>query len=146
VLANDSTPAPRTRLAAAADARALATETPAVEPTVTIPFPPDFFEALARRVAELLREAPPAQRYLDSEAAAAYLGIPAKTLKTKDWRDDNDVPYSYIGGRLLFDRIALDERLPPAPALRVAITASAVLPQLCRRERSGERQAEARPV
>jgi hypothetical protein len=110
VLANDSTPAPRTRLAAAADARALATETPAVEPTVTIPFPPDFFEALARRVAELLREAPPAQRYLDSEAAAAYLGIPAKTLKTKDWRDDNDVPYSYIGGRLLFDRIALDER------------------------------------
>jgi helix-turn-helix protein len=47
---------------------------------------------------------------MDSEQAAAYLGIPTKTLKTKDWRDGNDIPYGYIGGRLLFDRLALDQR------------------------------------
>ena len=77
---------------------------------VTIPFPPDLFEALAQRVAELLREQPPAQRFLDSEAAAVYLGIPAKTLRTKEWRDEDGVPYGYIGGKLAFDRLALDER------------------------------------
>jgi hypothetical protein len=31
-----------------------------MEPQVTIPFPPDLFEALAQRVAALLREQPPA--------------------------------------------------------------------------------------
>jgi hypothetical protein len=46
-----------------------------VEPQVTVPFPPDLFEALAQRVAELLAERPPVQRYLDAEQAAAYLGI-----------------------------------------------------------------------
>jgi hypothetical protein len=81
-----------------------------VQPQVTIPFPPDLFEALAQRVAELLAEQPPVQRYMDSETAAAYLGIELKTLKTKSWRDEHDVPYGYIGGRLLFDRLALDER------------------------------------
>ena len=77
---------------------------------VTIPFPPDLFEALARRVAAILSEQPPAQRYMDSEAAAAYLGVTLKTLKTKAWRDTNSIPYGYIGGLLLFDRLALDER------------------------------------
>ena len=47
---------------------------------------------------------------MDSDAAAAYLGIPAKTLKTKDWREENHVPYSYVGSKLIFDRLALDER------------------------------------
>jgi transposase InsO family protein len=58
-----------------------------VEPQLTIPFPPDFFEALAQRVAEILAERSRAQRYLDAEAAAAYLGIPVKTLRTKEWRE-----------------------------------------------------------
>jgi hypothetical protein len=83
-----------------------------VEPQVTIPFPPDLFEALAQRVAELLCEQPPAKRYLDAETAAAYLGIPVKTLRTKEWRDREGIPYSQLeGGKLLFDRLALDERL-----------------------------------
>jgi hypothetical protein len=86
-----------------------------VEPQLTIPFPPDLFEALAQRVVELLREQPPAQRYLDTEAAAAYLGIPVKTLRTKEWRDREGIPYSQLpGGKLLFDRLALDERLASA--------------------------------
>jgi hypothetical protein len=86
-----------------------------VEPQVTIPFPPDLFEALAQRVAELLREQPSAQRYLTAEAAAAYLGIPVKTLRTKDWRDREGVPYGQLpGGKLVFDRLALDERFASA--------------------------------
>jgi hypothetical protein len=55
-----------------------------VEPGVTIPFPEDLFEALAQRVAAILSEQPAPQRYLDAEAAARYLGIPAKTLRTKE--------------------------------------------------------------
>jgi hypothetical protein len=81
-----------------------------MEKSVTIPLPVDLLEVVARRVAELLQEEPLAQRYMDSETAAAYLGIPAKTLKTKEWRDEHGVPYGYIGGRLLFDRLALDAR------------------------------------
>ena len=61
--------------------RSHATEPPALEPTVTIPFSPDLLEVLARRVAQLLREQPP-------------------VLKTREWRDEHDVPYGYIGGRL----------------------------------------------
>lgn len=82
-----------------------------MEPQVTIPFPPDLFEALAQRVAELLREQPPAQRFMDSDTAAAYLGIPAKTLKTREWRDEHGVPYGYLGAKLVFDRLALDEHV-----------------------------------
>jgi hypothetical protein len=104
-----------------------------VDAQVTIPFPPDLFEAICQRVVELLHEQPPAQRFMDSETAAAYLGIPAKTLKTKEWRDDNDVPYGYIGGRLLFDRLALDERFAscsgaPAGSYTVSRVAAALAP------------------
>jgi hypothetical protein len=82
-----------------------------VETHVTIPFPDDLFAALAKQVAELLAERPPVQRYMDAEAAALYLGIPVKTLRTKDWRDREGIPYSQLdNGRLVFDRLALDER------------------------------------
>ena len=96
------------------DASELPPHTPAtlqgVVPQVTIPFPPDLLEAIAQRVAAILCEQPLAQRYMNSEEAAAYLGIELKTLMTKAWRDEHNVPYGYIGGRLLFDRLALDER------------------------------------
>jgi hypothetical protein len=105
----------------------------AVETTVTIPFPPDLFEALAERVAVLLAEQPSAQRYMDSDAAADHLGIPAKTLKTKDWRDEHGVPYGYIGGRLLFDRLALDERFAACSGSRSgSYTVTRVAPALTR--------------
>jgi hypothetical protein len=82
-----------------------------VEPSVTIPFPDDLFEALAQRVAALLSEQPPAERYLDAEAAARYLGVPVKTLRTREWRDREGIPYGQLdSGRLVFDRLALDER------------------------------------
>jgi hypothetical protein len=63
-----------------------------VEPSVTIPFPDDLFEALAQRIAALLSEQPPVQRYLDAEAAALYPGVPVKTLRTKEWRDRERIP------------------------------------------------------
>jgi hypothetical protein len=82
-----------------------------VEPSVTIPFPDDLFEALAQRVAAILAEQPAAQRYMDAEAAARYLGLPVKTLRTKEWRDREGIPYSQLeSGRLVFDRLALDQR------------------------------------
>jgi hypothetical protein len=82
-----------------------------VEPSVTIPFPDDLFEALAQRVAAMLAERPAAQRYMDAEAAAAYLGVPVKTLRTREWRDREGIPYGQLdSGRLIFDRLALDER------------------------------------
>ncbi len=83
-----------------------------MDASVTIPFPPDLFEALAQRVALLLREQPPTARYLDTEAAAAYLGISLKTLRTKAWRDREGIPYRQLpSGRLVFDVLALDEYL-----------------------------------
>jgi hypothetical protein len=82
-----------------------------VEPSVTIPFPEDLFEALAQRVAALLSEQPPAERDMDAEAAARYLGVPVKTLRTREWRDRERIPYGQLeSGRLVFDRLALDER------------------------------------
>jgi len=102
-----------------------------MEPAVTIPFPPDLFEALAVRVAELLAEQPPAQRYLDTAAAAHYLGIAPKTLSTKAWRNKEGIPYRQLeSGRLVFDRLALDEYLAstrgtPAGSYTVARVASA---------------------
>jgi hypothetical protein len=97
-----------------------------MEPSVTIPFPKDLFEAVARRVAGLLAEQPPAQRYMDAEQAATYLGLPVKTLRTKEWRERERVPYSQLGGgRLIFDRLALDERFASCrgnPAGSYAIT------------------------
>jgi hypothetical protein len=78
-----------------------------METQVTIPFPPDLFEALAGRVAELLAERPPAQRYLSTEAAADYLGLSLKTLRTKAWREREGIPYRQLpSGRLVFDRLA----------------------------------------
>lgn len=83
-----------------------------MDASVTIPFPPDLFEALAQRLAELLAERPPAQRYLDAEAASRYLGISLKTLRTRAWREREGVPYRQLeSGRLVFDRLALDEYL-----------------------------------
>ena len=82
-----------------------------MDATVTIPFPPDLFDALALRVAELLSEQPPSPRYLDAEAAAAYLGIPVKTIRTRAWREREGIPTRKLtGGRLVFDRVALDGR------------------------------------
>jgi hypothetical protein len=72
-----------------------------VEPQVTIPFRPDLFEALAQRVAELLRKQLTAQRFMDAEAAAVYTGVPVKTLRTKEWRAEHAVPYHYVGGKLV---------------------------------------------
>jgi hypothetical protein len=103
-----------------------------MDPQVTIPFPPDLFEALATRVAELLAERPPAQRYLDSAAAARYLGIAPKTLRTKAWREQEGVPYRQLeSGRLVFDRLALDEYLAStrgAPSGGWTVARSATLP------------------
>jgi hypothetical protein len=83
-----------------------------VDVTVTIPVSPEFLEALARRVAELLAEQPLAQRYLDAESAPLYLGVPLKTIRTKSWRDHQGIPYGQLeNGRLLFDQLALDEWL-----------------------------------
>jgi hypothetical protein len=83
----------------------------AVATHVTIPFPDDLFEALAQRVADLLAERPPAERYLDTEAAAVISASWPKTLRTKGWRDREGVPYSQLdSGQLVFDRLALDER------------------------------------
>jgi helix-turn-helix protein len=104
-----------------------------MEAQVTIPFPPDLFEALARRIAELLTERPEAQRYMDADEAAAYLGIPVKTLRTKEWRYREGIPYGQLGGgRLIFDRLALDERFAStggAAGGRYAVTRIAARPQ-----------------
>ena len=83
-----------------------------VESTLTIPFPPDLFEALAQRVAQIVAEQPPAHRYLDAAAAAAYLGLPVKTVRTRSWREREGLPCRKLaGGRLVFDRVALDRYL-----------------------------------
>ena len=53
----------------------------------------------------------PGPRYLDAEAAAAYLGIPVKTIRTRAWREREGIPTRKLtGGRLVFDRVALDLR------------------------------------
>ena len=80
-----------------------------MDATVTIPFPPDLLEALSQRVAEILEQRPPAQRFMDSENAAIYLGLPVKTLRTRSWRERVGIPSRQLsGGRLIFDRLALD--------------------------------------
>jgi hypothetical protein len=82
-----------------------------MDAAVTIPFPPDLFESLAQRVAEVLAKRPLEQRYFDAEAAALYIGIPVKTIRTRSWRDREGIPYRQLeNGRLVFDRLALDER------------------------------------
>jgi helix-turn-helix protein len=109
-----------------------------VDAAVTIPFPPDLFEALAQRVAAILSEQPPVQRYMDAEAAARYLGVPVKTLRSREWRDRERIPYGQLdNGRLVFDRLALDERFASCSAApgggytvaRIAATALGVGPR-----------------
>jgi hypothetical protein len=77
--------------------------------SVTIPLSTDLLEALSQRVAEILEQRPLAQRYMDSETAASYLGVPVKTLRTRSWRERAGIPCRQLnGGRLVFDRLALD--------------------------------------
>jgi hypothetical protein len=69
-----------------------------VDATAIIPFPPNLFEALARRVSELLAEQPPGNRYMDADAAAAYLGLPVKTVRTREWREREAIPARKLKG------------------------------------------------
>jgi len=88
---------------------------------LTFCLPDDLVEELAHRVAELLASEPLARRYLNAEEASDYTGIQAKTLRTRSWREGIGIPFIQLdNGRLLFDKLALDQWL----ATRAAPTAS----------------------
>ncbi|MEK6276923.1 MAG: helix-turn-helix domain-containing protein [Actinomycetota bacterium] len=78
---------------------------------LTLSIPPELVEAIAVRVAELLAERlePPADPYLDADAAAEYLAAPRsrvyELVERRRLRPHRD------GRRLLFRRADLDAAL-----------------------------------
>lgn len=73
-------------------------------PTLTVTFPPEQFEALARRVANALEDGRD-DGFLDTDGAAEYLGLTRKAVYALVER--RKLPYYRPAGRLLFDRAAL---------------------------------------
>jgi excisionase family DNA binding protein len=79
--------------------------TPAVADfALTVVLPPDEFEALAQRVADLLNDGRD-DGFLDAEAAAKYLGLSRKAIYHLVER--KRLPHHRPAGRLLFDRAEL---------------------------------------
>jgi excisionase family DNA binding protein len=68
---------------------------------LSVVVPPEQFEALARRVADVLAERRD-DGFLDSDAAAEYLGISRKAVYALVER--GRLPHHRPAGRLLFDR------------------------------------------
>ena len=77
----------------------------------TFELPADFVDQLARRVAELSREAdqPSAEPYLDVDQAATYLACNKDRIY--DLKALGRLRYAQDGRRLLFRREWLDEAL-----------------------------------
>jgi excisionase family DNA binding protein len=74
--------------------------------TLTVELPVDQFDALARRVAELLSESRD-DGFLDVAGAAEYLALTPKAVRHKVER--GQLPHHRVGRRVLFDRAELRE-------------------------------------
>ena len=82
--------------------QATTSEAPAAQPlALTVTLPPDEFEALALRVAELIDERR-GDGFLDVDGAAAFLDLSRKAVYRLVER--HQLPHHRAGGRLLFDR------------------------------------------
>lgn len=88
-------------------------------PAVTFTFPPEVIEAIAERTAELVLErlgkntdAAPTEKYLDVAGALAYLSWGERgRAKLYSLTSRGAIPHGKHGGRLFFEREALDDWL-----------------------------------
>ena len=78
--------------------------TPQEHVPLTVVLPPEQFEALARRVADALRNDRD-DGFLDVRGAAEYLSTTPKAIYALVGRQK--LPHSRAGGRLFFDRVEL---------------------------------------
>lgn len=80
------------------------------EETLTLTFPPELVERIAARAAELVAERlePDADRWLNVEEAAAYIGAPPSRIYSLASCKPPRIPVERDGSRLLFKQSELD--------------------------------------
>ncbi len=79
-----------------------------VSSSFVLQIPPDVFEGIAQRAAELVANRAPESPWLTRSQAADYLGVPLSRLEK-----DKSVPHHRWDGRILYNQEELDSWLRP---------------------------------